>query len=272
MAHLNDVLVEQLRVDYVTSKATKRIEEQHSKQAAKVAKQVRNAPKLLLQVDSLRLNGGQIGFVNQSSQPPYRLFLADVDLKLENLSNQANQGRSKFQVRGSFMGSGPARLAGEFQPNGKSADFALRLQLDHAALPSLNGFLLANTGVDVAAGLFSVYTEITVKNGRVDGYLKPLVKDLQIYDKAKDQHKSFGKRVEMHVLQFLANRLRNSSTRQVATVVRLSGPTSDPKASEWEVIRKLVGNGFFRAILPGFMTGTQAAPSPSRSKPPAQRH
>jgi hypothetical protein len=39
----------------------------------------------------------------------------------------------------------------------------------------------------------------------------------------------------------------------VATVTRISGPTSDPKLSQWEAIRKLLSNGLFRAILPGFL-------------------
>ena len=120
-------------------------------------------------------------------------------------------------------------------------------------MTDFNKFLLAQTGVDVADGLFSVYTELTVKGGRVEGYLKPLVKNLRISDKQKDRAKPLGKRVEMDVLQWLANLFKNRSSKEVATVTRISGSTSDPKLSEWEAIRKLLGNGLFRAILPGFL-------------------
>jgi hypothetical protein len=57
----------------------------------------------------------------------------------------------------------------------------------------------------------------------------------------------------MDVLQWLANLFKNRSSKEVATVTRISGSTSDPKLSEWEAIRKLLGNGLFRAILPGFL-------------------
>jgi hypothetical protein len=53
-------------------------------------------------------------------------------------------------------------------------------------------------------------------------------------------------------------------------VVRLSGPTSDPKASEWEVIRRLIGNGFARAILPGFMEPAEER-KPAPAVPPGDR-
>jgi len=252
-AHLKEVLFEDLRVDYVHSTATKVQEEAHARQALKLAKQVRNAPQLSLQVDSLRLNRSQLGFKDETATPPYRLFMSDASLKLSNLSNQANQGRSEFHAQGAFMGSGKTVLSGSFLSTAKPADFAIQLQLDDAKLTDLNPFLLAETRVDVAEGLFSVYTELTVKGGRIEGYLKPLIKDLRISDKTKDKGKSFGKRVEMHVLQALANLFKNRSSKQVATVTRISGSTSDPKLSEWEAIRKLLGNGLFRAILPGFL-------------------
>jgi hypothetical protein len=259
-AHFANVRFEDLRVDYVTSTATKSVEKEHGRKAVKLAKSVRNAPKLLLQVDNLSLSHSQIGFVNQSAKPSYRLFLTDVNLGLKNLSNQSGQGRSEFQARGAFMGSGTTVLTGNFRATATPADFQIHLKLDNARLPDLNHFLKAYAGVDVAAGLFSVYTELTVKNGRIEGYLKPLIRDLKIYDKQKDKDKSFGKRVEMHVLQMLANLFKNHATKDVATVTRISGSTTAPKTNEWEAIRKLIGNGLSKAILPGFLDKPKAPP------------
>jgi hypothetical protein len=240
-------------VDYVTSNATKKQEALHARQAEQLAKQVSNAPQMRLQIDTLRLTHSQIGFMDQSAQPPYRVFMSDASLELTHLSNQASQGRSEFHAQGTFMGSGRTVLSGGFIATADPADFAVKLQLDDAKLTDMNPFLLSQTHVDVADGLFSVYTEITVKGGRVDGYIKPLVRNLRVSDQQKDQGKSFGKRVEMHVLQGLANLFKNRSTKQVATVTRISGSTSDPKLSAWQAIRRLLSNGLFRAVLPGFL-------------------
>jgi hypothetical protein len=221
-------------------------------EAVRLARQVRNAPKLSLQVDRLSLTRSQLGFVNETTTPSYRLFMSDADLELHNLSNQVGHGSSKFLARGAFMGSGATVVSGEFQAAASEADFAVKLHLDDARLTDLNDFLRANARLDVADGLFSVYSEVTVKNGQVDGYIKPLVKNLQISQKAKDRSKPLGKRVEMHALQILADLFKNHRTQQVATVARISGSTREPHASEWEVIRKLISNGLFRAILPGY--------------------
>jgi len=267
-AHLTEVLLDDLRVDYVTSDATRALELEHRQQAVKLAKSVRNAPNLVLRVDSLKLSKGQFGFVNAAVDPKYRLFVTNMNMELKDLSNQAGQGKSAFQASGSFMGSGAMLATGHVQSAASPAEFDVRFELKDAKLTSLNGFFLAHAGVDVAEGQFSVYTEVAVKNHRMDGYLKPLLKNLKIYEKEKDKDKPFGKRVKIHVLQFLASLFKNRTTQEVVTVIQLSGTTSDPQTSEWQAIRRLIGNGFSKAIRPGFLASPTVAkpgkPAPDR--------
>jgi len=264
-AHLAAVELTDLQVEYVTSQATKAVERKHARQAVKLAEKVRNAPKLWLEVDSLTLKNSRIGFENKATTPHYRVFISQLNLDLAHLSNQAGQVASSFHARGAFMGSGTTTLKGRFRSAAKPADFEVQLEVVDARLVELNGLLQAHAGVDVAEGLFSLYTELTVKQGQVEGYVKPLIKGLKIYDRQKDKEKPLRQRVKLHVLQFLANLFRNHTTHAVATVARISGSTGGPKANEWEVIRKLIGNGLSHAILPGF----QASPKvPVPAKPP----
>ncbi len=260
-ALLTEVLLEDLRLDYVTTRATRVMEEERLRRALQVAGRVRGAPALFLSVDSLKLTNAQLGFVNDASRPPYRVFAQGVTLELENLDNHAGHGRSKFHARGAFMGSGKTVFSGSFLASAKPADFDLRLKVDDAELTDLNPLLLASTGVDVAQGRLSIYTELVVKDGRIEGYIKPLFRGLKISEHEKDKGKPFLKRVELHLLQFLAFVLKNPTTQEVATVIRVSGSTADPRADEWEVIWKLIENGFAGAIHPTFRdASTSAAP------------
>jgi hypothetical protein len=169
------------------------------------------------------------------------------------------------------MGSGRTTVSGSFRSTARPADFDFHLELDDAKVSDLNDYLMSTAKVDVAEGTFSAYAEITVKDGRLDGYLKPLIKDLKISEKRKDQGKPLGKRMELHFLQLFANLFKNRSSKEVATVIRISGPTSDPKLSEWAAIRKLIGNGLYRAILPGFMDNSKGVDSPKpASHPPSE--
>jgi hypothetical protein len=244
------------------------VEKEHAKQAVKLAKQVRNAPQLLLEIDILRLKNSEIGFENKGTTPPYRVFISRLSLDLEHLSNHAGRQRSGFHAHGAFMGSGATVIRGGVQSAARPIDFNVHLEVEDARLPDLNGLLKAHAGVDVAEGLFSLYTEITVKNGQVDGYIKPLVKNLKIYDRQKDSEKPFRQRVKMHVLQFFANLFKNHKSHAVATVAHISGSTGSPEANEWEVIRKLIGNGIFHAILPGFLAERKTAVPPPPDQHP----
>ena len=67
---------------------------------------------------------------------------------------------------------------------------------------SLNNLLRAYGGVDVVSGLFSVFSEVTVKEGKVEGYLKPLFKDVEAYDPEQDRdkgllHKIYEKAIDV---------------------------------------------------------------------------
>jgi hypothetical protein len=96
------------------------------------------------------------------------------------------------------------------------------------------------------------FSEIGVKNARVKGYVKPLFKDLEIYDKEQDEDKSLGKKLKEKAADVVAKVFENRPRDEVATITSVDGPLENPKASTWEVLVNLIRNAFFQAILPGF--------------------
>jgi hypothetical protein len=103
---------------------------------------------------------------------------------------------------------------------------------------------------DVERGWFSLYSELTVANGRVDGYVKPIFVDLDVLDSSKET--GVGKKIYEGIVGGVATLLRNQPRDQVATETRLSGPLENPRTSPWQIAGNLVQNAFFKAILPGF--------------------
>jgi len=102
------------------------------------------------------------------------------------------------------------------------------------------------------AGEFNLYTEIGVKNGEIRGYVKPLFRDLTGYSPGQDEDKSFGQKLKEKAVDVLGKVLKNRPREEVATVIPVSGPLENPKASTWETLIGLVRNAFIKAILPGF--------------------
>ena len=109
---------------------------------------------------------------------------------------------------------------------------------------------------DIRQGLFSFYTELTIKNNMINGYVKPLFKDLEVDDLRTGKQKNLFHRTYIAIVKGLTKLLENPETKQVATEATISGPVGGKKTNTWQVIVNLIRNAFIQAILPGFEKGS----------------
>jgi hypothetical protein len=149
------------------------------------------------------------------------------------------------------MGAAPVELDADFAPAATHADFRLDARIEEVPLPQMNDFLRAKAGIDVTKGRLSVYSEMRVKNGRVEGYVKPLFADMDVYDVDQDKDKNVFQQLKEALVGAGSTVLENRSRGEVATVASLSGPVENPNASTLDVVLGLLRNAFIKAILPG---------------------
>jgi hypothetical protein len=249
---LDEVRVDGLRGDYAYKKRTAQPVKQAATKTAEAAGEVANKPDVLLKAKRISATGATVGFVNQEATPHYRVFLADTNLVIENFTNQRTEGTATARLDGRFMGTGVTTVRATFRPETKGPDFDVNAQIENTDLKALNDLLRAHAKIDVASGVFSVYSEVTVKAGRINGYVKPLFRDLDVYHADQDREKSFGKKLKEKAADLVGKVFKNQPRDEVATVVPIEGAVKDPKASTWETLIGLVQNAFFKAILPGF--------------------
>jgi len=249
---LAEVRIDGLRADYAYRARTVQPVKQAAKVTADTAKEVANKPGILLKARRIRATGATVGFVNEQVAPHYRVFLADTDVVMENFTNQLTEGTATAKLTGRFMGSGATVVTANFRPELKGPDFDVDARIENTDLKAMNDLLRAHAKVDVASGVFSVYSEIRVKDGRVAGYVKPLFRDMNVYSAAQDEDKSLGQKLKEKAADVVSKVLRNRPREEVATVVPISGPLEKPKASTGETMIGLVQNAFIKAILPGF--------------------
>jgi hypothetical protein len=246
-----EIRVDGLAADYVHVKADKSPTEEVSKKTDRVIKEQSNNPTLEVRLDRVRIVGAELGMINKASDPQYRLFVSKANINIDDLSNQEEQGVATARATGLFMGSGKLDATMRFRPQGKGANFDQQLVIQNVDMKTLNKLLLATANFDVTAGWFSLYSEISVSGGKVDGYVKPLFRDLDVYDPKQDRHKGILRKMYEGVLGGLSWLLENRPREEVATTTRISGRLSNPNTSTWQAVVGLVQNAFFQAILPG---------------------
>jgi hypothetical protein len=209
----------------------------------------------MLRADDIRLTG-RLGLINHSATPAYRVFFSNIDLSVKNFSNHFTEGPATARMTGKFMGSGRTQAAATFRPERKGPDLDLDVRIDDTDMTTMNDLLRAYVKFDVVRGLFSLYTELKVKNQQVDGYIKPLFRDLKAYDRRQDAEKSLFRKLYEKLVGGVSNILENRTVRkEVATKTAIRGElggAGGTKVNTGQALVNLVRNAFFRAILPGF--------------------
>jgi len=253
-AVLRTLEISGLDADYDYRPEPVKPERQVAQQAAQKASEVSNAPRTVLRADTVHATG-TIGFVNHAVTPPYRVYVSDIDLAVKNFSNHFEHGPAIARATARFMGSGRTQIAATFRPETNGPDFDLDVRIEDTDMTRMNDLLRAYGNFDVVHGLFSLYSELHVKNQQVDGYIKPLFRQLKVYDKRKDADRSAFQKLYEKVVGGLSALLQNRTPRrEVATKTTVRGELGggSPRISTGQALVNLLRNAFFHAILPGF--------------------
>jgi hypothetical protein len=190
---LQELTLHGLCMDYAYRKRTVEPVKTAAQATAETAAEVSNKPGVLLKARRIVADGATVGFVNEESQPHYRVFLADTNLVVENFTNQRTEGTATAQLRGRSVGGGATVASATFRPETNGPDFDLNVRIENTDMHAMNDLLRAHATFDVSSGVFSVFSELHVKNGRVTGYVKPLFRDLKVYDAAQDEENRWGR-------------------------------------------------------------------------------
>jgi hypothetical protein len=150
------------------------------------------------------------------------------------------------------MGTGDTNVPGDFLASGQGPAFNLKLAMQNTDLPSMNDLLRAFGRFDVAAGQLTVYSQVAIKDGNIDGYVKPMFANLKVYDYQKDKGTGILHQAKELAIGGASHLFKNHSTEKVATDVDLKGKLTSPNVDTWQALGQIVRNAFIEAIIPGF--------------------
>ena len=282
---LERVLVHGVALEYLHLPHTAEAERARALQTAEAAKQATRT-STELRIERLEVVKSTFGFMNQAAKPAYRLQLTDTNLTVEHLGNQRRDGPAVARLTGQLMGRGDTRLTVSLQPQAGSADMDVTAQIEGADLARLKDLVRAYGGFDITAGEFSVYSELQMKGGAIDGYIKPLFRGVEVgTDGEVVAEKGLRQRVYEGLVGIGAKVLKNRLRGEVATVVPISGRVDRPEVARWETVGRLLQNAFLKSLAPGYeptrsskrelpaaTQGSVAPDHPARESDPAVRH
>src|SRR5579862_721290 len=251
-AEVATATIDGVHLDYVHTEQSAAAETSRIRTVKNAAAKVNNAPGIELKAHEVVLTNSTLKFINNAGNPHYRIVVTDTNLRATNLSNHQSEGIANISFNGKLMGSGESKLTAVLRPEHQGPNFDFDLESNDTDLTAFNDFLRAYGKFDVASGKVSVFSQVSVKDHYVSGYVKPLFTDIKVYDSQKDKKKPVLKKAYEVVIGGAAKLLKNRRTQQVATKIDISGPIKNPNVDPWQAIGQFIYNAFVNAIVPGF--------------------
>ena len=247
--HLKKATIDGVQIEYVHTERTQAAEEKRIEKVKDVAEDVSNEPTINVHADELLIRNATLGY--KAADERYRVFVTKTNIAIHDVSSQKRKEPARIDASGRFMDAGEMSLKTTLRPVNKTPEFDLMLRIENTPLAALNELFRAYGQFDVVGGSFAFYTELHAKDGQIRGYMKPLFKDMNVYDRRQDRDKPFFNQIYQSIVGGVANLLENRN-EDVATRADISGSVSDPNVNSWQVILRLIQNAFVRSILPGF--------------------
>lgn len=200
-----------------------------------------------LTINHFEINNGQIHFKDPNSNPVIDVPMTNVQVQAENLSN-ANDSNivlpSSIKATAELYG-GKLHMNVKLNALEKKPTFDMNLGVDNVNMVDLNPFFDAYGKFKVDKGTFGLYTEFAAKDGAFKGYVKPLLKDVDIQKEG-----TFAEIVWADVVGAAAWVLKNHKKDQVATKLPIEGKFDSPSTGLWTAISYVLKNAFVFALKP----------------------
>ncbi len=215
-------------------------------------------------IDEAEVVEGEVHFRAFETEPPVDVFLHEIDGRLENLTNLTGRSGPLFatvDLSGRVMQNGELDFQLRFDPSTYRPTFELALRALGIDVTELDGLARAYGNVDFESGFFDLVVQMKAEHGQVEGYLKPLFRNLQVFDPASDLGLDLVETFWEALVGLGGTAFENRFRDQLGTVIPLRGDLDDPNVDLLATIGNLLHNAFVRAFLPRFQGLPSVRPS-----------
>lgn len=204
-----------------------------------------------LKVNRTEVHNGSIHYVDNSTDPHVDISFQNVYALATNLRNVDDKKAllpSTVTAHATAYG-GKANLNMKVNVMAEHSLFDLNAEVQNTNLVKLNDFLKAYGNFDVHKGTFGLYTEFAAKDGKYEGYLKPVINDLDVLG-PEDKKDGFFHKIYEGLVGTAGEILENHKEDQIATKIPVHGEFGKSQTNTLEAIWELLKNAFIRALVP----------------------
>lgn len=206
-------------------------------------------------IQNLHIRGGAVRFKDGEAKPPVDLRMTRIDAWVTNLSNRpapASELPTRGRATALVQGSGRLRAAIRLNIFAKHPTFDLDLGLRGLDVRALRDFTRAYVKADLEKGTASFFTELEARGGRIHGYFKPMLDDVEVLDTGKgDKDDPWYRKAWEGAVGAAEEIFEDQSKDRAAAKIPIRGRVDRPGVDVWTSVTTLVVNAFIDALFPG---------------------
>lgn len=214
-------------------------------------------------INRTEIHNGAIHFRSYVKAKPVDVYLSNLEASVDNLTNirgQTTPFLATVDARGMAMDQADFEFHMKLNPFSYLPTFQMAVRLLGLDVSTLNDLSLTYGGFTFKGGFLDLVLEAQATNGQLQGYVKPLFRNLQMFHLVEDVKN------DANPLQFFWQAilgvttwvLKNQPRDQFGTNIPFTGDMTTPDMNILAAIGNVLRNAFIRAYLPRFDGGTQS--------------
>ncbi len=207
---------------------------------------------LPIEINRFAVMDGRIDLSSLLTKPRTDLSMHRVNGEIRNIRNtEEKQGSlpSPVWATGDVPGyGGTMRFEANTYLLKPIPDFNYNLRFTDLQLVKLNTLAREYANIDFERGTLSVFSEMAMNDGKLNGYVKPLTKEMKIFKLDENEKRTIGKFFTELLAQAGTAILKNQKRDQVATRIPLSGTVESIKTGFWPTAFGVLSNAYIEAF------------------------
>ncbi|BES72322.1 DUF748 domain-containing protein [Marinobacter nanhaiticus D15-8W] len=207
-----------------------------------------------LRLDRIEFHDGEFHFRKPDASPPVDAYLTGIEATLTNLTNSRELSDSlaaSLSLQAKAMQQGDLTVSMQMDPYREQAHFNFNGKLTNLEISAIDPLIAAYAPVDIEAGSLDLVMELAAEDGRITGYVKPLLRDIDIFEWREDVEKQGDNLFQVvweGLVGAVAELLENQPKDQFATRIPIEGQIDSPDTETLAAIINVLRNAFINAF------------------------
>lgn len=206
-----------------------------------------------VRIDRVSVNDGQVHFRNFDAEPRIDVYLSRIEGYAQNLANRQAMTESpiaRIELKALAMEESDLSLRAALDPRSEKPTFDIDLRLLGLSIMQLDDFIRAYAPFDVEAGTLDIVSELAARDGKLEGYVKPIVYGLDVFKWSEDIEKDEDNPLRAlweGLVGLVAELLQNQPHDQLASNIPITGDIGEPGTNVFVAVAGVLKNAFVEA-------------------------